>query len=54
MCESEIQTKDLINKFDSDHQKKPYIKPSIIHELELEVHAGSPIESDPLDLLPKE
>jgi len=32
-------------------QKKRYIKPAIIHEFELEVHAGSPIPSDPMDLL---
>ena len=30
---------------------KPYQKPAIIHELELEVHAGSPVDDNPLDLL---
>ena len=38
---------------DSKHSanRKPYIKPGIIHELELETHAGSPIplKIDPLD-----
>ncbi|GEM_PF-1710888 len=37
----------------SSPPKKPYTKPAIIHELRLEVHAGSPIRRlpDPLDLL---
>ena len=37
-----------------EQDKKPYSKPEIIHELELETRAGSPlpgIESDPLDLI---
>jgi len=28
-------------------QRKPYEKPEIIHELELETRAGSPLSSDP-------
>ncbi|MDQ7028877.1 MAG: hypothetical protein Q9O62_03425 [Ardenticatenia bacterium] len=37
----------------SSPEKKPYTKPAIIHEMRLEVHAGSPIRRppDPLDLL---
>lgn len=33
--------------------KKPYQKPAVVHELRLEVQAGSPIRKlpDPLDLL---
>ena len=37
-----------------EQEKKSYSKPEIIHELELETRAGSPltgIDSDPLDLL---
>ena len=37
-----------------EQEKKSYSKPEIIHELELETRAGSPltgIESDPLDLI---
>ena len=30
-----------------DLDKKPYEKPKIIHELELETRAGSPLGSDP-------
>jgi len=30
--------------------RKPYTKPQIIHELELEIRAGSPLDfEDPLD-----
>jgi hypothetical protein len=29
--------------------RKVYLKPRIIHELELETRAGSPIKIDPLD-----
>ena len=29
--------------------KKLYVKPEIVHELELEVRAGSPFSVDPLD-----
>jgi hypothetical protein len=32
-----------------DGDRKAYIKPEIIHELELETRAGSPL-GDPLDL----
>jgi hypothetical protein len=35
-------------------EQKPYSKPEIIHELELETRAGSPltgIDTDPLDLI---
>ncbi len=33
--------------------KKPYERPAIVHELQLEVQAGSPLRKlpDPLDLL---
>lgn len=31
--------------------RKPYVKPEIIHELELETRAGSPLIIDPLDPL---
>jgi hypothetical protein len=32
-------------------QRKPYTKPEIVHELELETRAGSPLGlPDPLDL----
>ena len=37
--------------------RKPYSKPEIIHELELETRAGTPLVIDPLDPLglePKE
>lgn len=30
----------------NEEQRKPYIKPEIIHELELETHAGSPAGYD--------
>lgn len=41
----------LINDIRNKKDRKPYTKPKIIHELELEIHAGSPIPSfeDPLD-----
>lgn len=29
--------------------QRPYIKPAIIHEYELETKAGSPLKVDPLD-----
>jgi hypothetical protein len=29
--------------------RKPYVKPEIIHELELETRAGTPLVVDPLD-----
>ncbi len=37
----------------SDTPKKPYERPAIVHEMRLEVQAGSPIRKlpDPLDLL---
>lgn len=28
-------------------QRKPYEKPEIVHELDLETRAGSPLSSDP-------
>jgi hypothetical protein len=31
--------------------RKPYTKPAIVHELELEVRAGTPLVIDPLDPL---
>jgi len=31
--------------------RKPYAKPRILHELELETRAGSPLSPDPLDPL---
>ena len=31
--------------------RKPYSKPEIIHELELEVRTGSPLPNDPFDVL---
>ena len=34
--------------------RKPYQKPAIIHELELEVHAGSPTNINPMELLDEE
>lgn len=30
-------------------QRRPYEKPQILHELELETRAGSPVTIDPLD-----
>ena len=30
-------------------ERKPYLKPEIIHELELEIRTGSPINLDPFD-----
>ncbi|MFQ5593657.1 MAG: hypothetical protein ACE5HA_05875 [Anaerolineae bacterium] len=32
-------------------RRKPYARPRIIHELELETRAGSPLGIDPLDPL---
>ena len=32
-------------------ERKPYTKPEIVHELDLEVRAGSPLMPDPLDPL---
>ena len=39
------------NQRAESEQRKPYQKPEIIHELELEIQAGSPINNpNPLDL----
>jgi hypothetical protein len=39
------------NKVGNDPQGKPYSKPEIVHELDLETRAGSPLGlPDPLDL----
>jgi len=35
-----------------ENERKPYIKPEITHELELETRAGSPVGIPSLDLLP--
>lgn len=35
-------------------KRKPYSKPEVIHELELETRAGSPTGVDPIDILPKQ
>ena len=35
-------------------ERKPYSKPAVTHELELETRAGSPAGIEPLDILPKE
>ena len=32
-------------------QKKRYVRPAIIHELELEVRTGSPLNIDPFDII---
>ena len=32
-----------------DVDRKPYAKPEIVHELELETRAGSPIPNFPID-----
>jgi hypothetical protein len=34
-------------------ERKPYSRPAITHELELETRAGSPTGIEPLDFLPK-
>ncbi len=34
--------------------RKPYSKPEITHELELETRAGTPAGIDPIDILPKQ
>lgn len=51
MCESKIDLGKMNQDNNGVAQKRPYTKPAIIHEFELEVHAGSPIPSDPMDLL---
>jgi len=33
--------------------RKPYNKPDVVHDLELEVRTGSPIGTDPFDILDK-
>jgi hypothetical protein len=48
--ESTMSSMDERPEVQSD-ARKPYVKPEIIHELELETRAGSPTFTDPLDLL---
>lgn len=46
--------KFIENPIPEETEKRPYFKPEIIHELELETRAGSPltnIEVSPLDLI---
>jgi hypothetical protein len=35
---------------EKNQTRKPYSKPQIIHELELETRAGTPLAPNPLDL----
>lgn len=37
---------------ENNTERKPYIKPEVTHELELETRAGSPTTSDPNPLDP--
>ena len=37
-----------------DVERKPYSKPAVTHELELETRAGSPAGIEPLDILPNQ
>ncbi|MEA3439260.1 MAG: hypothetical protein U9R58_03170 [Chloroflexota bacterium] len=48
MNEPKLKTNPSEN---TEHEeRKPYTKPQIIHELELEIRAGSPLDfKDPLD-----
>jgi hypothetical protein len=42
---------DENKKFAAEIERKPYSRPEIVHELELETRAGSPLGlPDPLDL----
>jgi len=34
-----------------DAERKPYTKPEIIHEMDLEIHAGTPLGGAPIDPL---
>ena len=49
VCVEENMTETVASQ---ENERKPYIKPGITHELELETRAGSPVGIPPLDLLP--
>ena len=45
-----MNSQELFNP-ENDVQRRPYTSPEIVHELELETRAGSPLGlPDPLDL----
>jgi hypothetical protein len=49
MLASNQYSKDNKNPGQEQETRKPYQKPEIIHEQELEIRTGSPISPNPLD-----